>query len=237
MPPEKTTKELVEDINTDFDKFKKVIDERLKLVEEGKAVPADLDEKIVKLEKSMSDQEELKDRIDVIETAAKRGNSGGQNKADEVKEADAEYSELIQKYMRSGDEAKGGIDSKDAARMGELHKILGEAKLLSIQSDHILIKSCENLAKGVPTYIWEEPYHELVVVDLLLVLWFQIVKEQLTPLWTLAFIKRKPALQELQTCTYPLLSIYDDDGGGSFLVNYLLPKCFHVEAYGGFHVG
>lgn len=135
MAAEPTTAELVQEIGEKFESFKEKNDERLALLEKGDHVPEELKEQIDRIEADLQVSEKLKERLDVIETAAKRGNLGGQSKTEEVEEASAEYSELVQKYMRRGDEGKGGIDAKDTQRIEELTKTLGEAKLLSIQQD------------------------------------------------------------------------------------------------------
>jgi HK97 family phage major capsid protein len=131
--PEPTAVELIQEIGEKFETFKEKVDKEIKLVKEADHVPAELKEQIGRIETELQGLEKQKERLDVIETAAKRGNLGGQTKADEAKEASNEYSELVQKYMRRGDEGKGGIDAKDAQRIEELQKTLGEAKLLSIQ--------------------------------------------------------------------------------------------------------
>ena len=135
MPPETELKELVEGINTKFDAFKKANDERLTLIEKGKAVPAELEAKIVKIEEAISGQEAQKERMDAIETAIKRGTFGNRKTEDDIKEAKQEYADLLCKYMRGGADGPKGWSEKDASRQQELHQSLAEAKLLSVQTD------------------------------------------------------------------------------------------------------
>lgn len=136
MPSE--VKELVEEIQKDFSEYKKANDERMKLVESGKAVPAELEAEIEKIETALADNEAQKERLEKIETAIKRGSFGGGSREDVLNEAKSDYSDLVCKYMRggSGNEDHGrGWNETDRTRYNELHKQLGEAKLLAVQSD------------------------------------------------------------------------------------------------------
>jgi HK97 family phage major capsid protein len=133
MPPE--LQELIEGINTKFDAFKKANDERLAILEKGQPVPAELEAKIVKIEESIAGQEAVKDRLDAIDTAIKRGAFGKHKTDDEVSAQKQEYADLLCKYMRGGDEGGKGWSEKEVSRVKELHTSLAEQKLLAVQSD------------------------------------------------------------------------------------------------------
>ncbi len=133
MPPE--LKELVEGINTKFDAFKKANDERLAILEKGQPVPAELEAKLVKIEESIAGQEAVKDRLDAIDTAIKRGAFGKHKTDDEVSAQKQEYADLLCKYMRGGDEGGKGWNEKESSRVKELHQSLAEQKFLAVQND------------------------------------------------------------------------------------------------------
>ncbi len=132
MPPE--VKELLEEIQTGFEEYKKTNDALLAAKADGKAT-AELEAKLAKIEEEMSGHEAVKDRLDAIETAVKRGNFGGRKTEDDVKEEKSEYSDLLCKYMRGGADGGKGWTQKEAARFQELHTSLAERKFLSVQSD------------------------------------------------------------------------------------------------------
>lgn len=136
-------KAAIEQFGKDWEEFKTQNDTRLSLVEKGQAVPADLEERLAKLDTKLSDSEALQKRLEDLEVAMKRGTFKIVGNAEEAKAHAAEYSELIQKIMRGKPDAPA-LGEKEQGRMAELQAKLAnqktviggrEYKFLAVQND------------------------------------------------------------------------------------------------------
>ena len=129
----------IETMGTNLEEMKKKHTDELALIKKDQHVPAELKEQIDTLSTRVEEAEGLKEKIEAIETAAKRGNFGGQD-AGEMKSECKEYRKLFSQYLRKG-AGMGGITPEQAGRLGELHGKLSEAenengqKFLAVQSD------------------------------------------------------------------------------------------------------
>jgi HK97 family phage major capsid protein len=83
-----------------FEDFKSANDARLKLIEEKKHVPAELEQKLTKIE---SEIERLEKANAELRTAANRTSNTPESKADEIK---LKRVELFRKFLKTGDEAE-----------------------------------------------------------------------------------------------------------------------------------
>lgn len=95
-------KNAIDGLGTAFEEFKKTNDDRVARLEKGESV-ADLEAKLAKIEPILEKFDELKSRLDDVETKGNR--IAGQPSAE-----DTEYKAGFGKFMRKGD--AGGIESK-----------------------------------------------------------------------------------------------------------------------------
>ena len=132
-------KEAIKTMGTNLEEMKKKHTDELVLLKAGQHVPAELKAQIETLSARVEEAEGLKEKIEAIETAAKRGNFGGQDE-DEMKSECKEYGKLFTVYLRKG-AGVGGITAEQSSRLGELHGKLSEAenaegqKFLAVQSN------------------------------------------------------------------------------------------------------
>jgi HK97 family phage major capsid protein len=132
-------KEAIKTMGTNLEEMKKKHTDELELIKKGQHVPADLKEQIETLSTRVEEAEGLKEKIEAIETAAKRGDFGG-NDDGEMKSECKEYGQLMSQYLRKG-AGVGGISHEQSSRLGELHGKLSKAenengqKFLAVQSN------------------------------------------------------------------------------------------------------
>ena len=132
-------KDAIKTMGTNLEEMKKKHTDELVLLKAGQHVPAELKEQIETLSSRVEEAEGLKEKIEAIETAAKRGNFGGQDE-DEMKSECKEYGKLFTVYLRKG-AGVGGITAEQSGRLSELHGKLSEAenaegqKFLAVQSN------------------------------------------------------------------------------------------------------
>ncbi len=129
----------IETMGTNLEEMKKKHTDELALIKKDQHVPAELKEQIDTLSTRVEEAEGLKEKIEAIETAAKRGNFGD-NDGGEMKSERKEYGKLFSEYLRKG-AGVGGITHEQSGRLGELHGKLSEAegpdgqKFLAVQSN------------------------------------------------------------------------------------------------------
>ncbi len=91
----------VEELGHAFEAFKAENDKRLKAIEEHGHAPADLEQKVSELSATITNLQQVKDRLDHLEAVANRPTFGG---SAEIEKAKAEHSQAFSAYFRKGRE-------------------------------------------------------------------------------------------------------------------------------------
>lgn len=96
-------KKLINDLGRTVEEFKAANDKRIAEIEKKGFAPADLIEKVEKINQDISEISAMKKQLEAIETAMGRGDfAGGKSEIDKVK---AEHKEAFNKWFRKGDGA------------------------------------------------------------------------------------------------------------------------------------
>lgn len=112
--PDPTTKEFIEKFNKDWDEFKKTHSSMIEQKADGKSV-ADLEQKLEKINASLTEATEIKARQDRIETALKRMRDNGIENKSELSAEQLEYKAAFQKFMCKGLDIDGDLQKKALA--------------------------------------------------------------------------------------------------------------------------
>ena len=92
-------KQAVEELGQSFEVFKAENDKRLAAIEKHGHAPADLTEKVERINAAVGEFQKIKDQVDAIEAAANRGSFGGGGAADK---AVAEHRKGFNAFIRRG---------------------------------------------------------------------------------------------------------------------------------------
>lgn len=91
----------IEDLGRSFEAFKSENDKRLSEIEKNGHAPADLEEKVERINNELTVLQNVKDRMDAMEAAASRPGFGGASGLDKAK---AEHRKAFMTFMRTGEE-------------------------------------------------------------------------------------------------------------------------------------
>lgn len=125
-------KTAIENIGTSFEEFKKTNDERLKEIEKKGSVDPLTQDKLDKLNEFISDQTELKKRLDEIETGS-AGEKGGEEKREEAIMA---YKNAFVNYAKKG--VEGDIRTLEQKALSSASDPDGGYTVTPVMSDKII---------------------------------------------------------------------------------------------------
>jgi len=114
-------KTAIESLGTKISEFKTVNNQVLEAQKKDGEVSASLQEKLAKIEKELDGAQDIKDRLDKIETAAKRAPVVLDAKGNQIPESEIKYAKGLDGYLRKG------VETSDLRDM--------EGKALAVQSD------------------------------------------------------------------------------------------------------
>jgi HK97 family phage major capsid protein len=95
-------KKLINDLGRAFEEFKAENDKRIKAIEKNGSAPADMVEKVDKINKDLGEIAAMKKQLQDIETAVARGAYPGGGAKSELEKVKAEHKEAFNKWFRKG---------------------------------------------------------------------------------------------------------------------------------------